>query len=126
VPHGPLHSHLHLNPRLALIGRVLGDGGLERCGSVDGCGPRRVGVVGGGDSSEGVDRGPLQGDEIFESVWHWGILRGGVWDAGAMRLWREYWQAFGVRYGLFQAFMAVVWVASGLGMFGGLAWLMLN
>jgi hypothetical protein len=43
-----------------------------------------------------------------------------------MRMWHEYWQAYGVRYGLFQAFMAVAWVASGLGFFGGLAWMALT
>ena len=42
-----------------------------------------------------------------------------------MRLWREYWEAFGVRDGLLQAFMAVLWVVSGFGLFGGLAWLAL-
>ncbi|MGW5616292.1 hypothetical protein [Streptomyces sp. NPDC003877] len=42
-----------------------------------------------------------------------------------MRIWREYWQAYGCSYGLFQAFMAVLWVASGMGVFGGLAYLVL-
>ncbi|MEU0200953.1 MULTISPECIES: hypothetical protein [unclassified Streptomyces] len=43
-----------------------------------------------------------------------------------MRVWRECWQAFGVRYGLFQVFMAALWAVSGLGLFGGLAWLALT
>ncbi|MFH8531459.1 hypothetical protein ACH4GE_23950 [Streptomyces tendae] len=43
-----------------------------------------------------------------------------------MRVWRAYWQAFGVGYGLFQAAMAALWVASGFGMFGGLAWMLLT
>jgi hypothetical protein len=42
-----------------------------------------------------------------------------------MRVWTEYWRVHGIRYGLFQAFMAVLWVVSGLGLFGGLAWMML-
>lgn len=40
-------------------------------------------------------------------------------------MWREYWQDFGVGYGLFQAAMAALWVVSGFGMFGGLAWMLL-
>jgi hypothetical protein len=43
-----------------------------------------------------------------------------------MRVWREYWQWYGIRYGLGQAFMAVLWVASGLGLFGGLAYLFMS
>src|ERR1051325_6493514 len=50
-----LPGHLPLAPRRALICRVFGDGALERSGGVDGRGPRRVGVVGGGDGGEGVD-----------------------------------------------------------------------
>jgi hypothetical protein len=37
--------------------------------------------------------------------------------------WRQYWHWYGVGYGLFQAFMVTVWIASGLGMVGGIAWL---
>ncbi|MFJ4828415.1 hypothetical protein ACIP79_00515 [Streptomyces sp. NPDC088747] len=40
-----------------------------------------------------------------------------------MSAWRNYWQAYGVGYGLFQAFMVTMWVASGLGLFGTLAWM---
>lgn len=40
-----------------------------------------------------------------------------------MNVWRRYWRDFGVRYGLFQAFMAIAWVASGMGMIGGLVWM---
>ncbi|WP_432053779.1 hypothetical protein [Streptomyces sp. bgisy022] len=40
-----------------------------------------------------------------------------------MRVWREYWQQYGVRYGLFQAFMALLWAVSGMGLFGGLTYL---
>jgi len=43
-----------------------------------------------------------------------------------MRVWSNYWHEYGIRYGLFQAFMAVLWATSGLGMFGGLAWLALT
>jgi hypothetical protein len=40
-----------------------------------------------------------------------------------MNAWRDYWQAFGVPYGLFQAFMVILWVASGAGLLGTLGWL---
>ncbi|WP_257136554.1 hypothetical protein [Streptomyces sp. f150] len=40
-----------------------------------------------------------------------------------MKTWHSYWDAYGPRYGLFQAFMVTLWVASGIGMVVGIAWL---
>ncbi|MFF8482296.1 hypothetical protein [Streptomyces antibioticus] len=40
-----------------------------------------------------------------------------------MQTWRDYWHGFGVPYGIFQVFMVLLWVVSGVGMFGGLAWM---
>jgi hypothetical protein len=41
----------------------------------------------------------------------------------AITAWRGYWEAFGIPYGLFQAFMAAVLVISGTGLILGLAWM---
>jgi hypothetical protein len=40
-----------------------------------------------------------------------------------MSVWHRYWRDFGVWHGLFQAFMVTVWVASGVGLLGGLVWM---
>ena len=60
--------------------------------------------------------------KVFTSGVYGGVV---LCHAVRMRVWTEYWRVHGIRYGLFQAFMAVLWVVSGLGLFGGLAWMML-
>lgn len=41
-----------------------------------------------------------------------------------MKMWHSYRESYGLWYGLFQAFMVTVWVASGIGMVAGIPWLL--
>ncbi|SCE58526.1 hypothetical protein GA0115253_107857 [Streptomyces sp. Termitarium-T10T-6] len=38
-------------------------------------------------------------------------------------MWHSYWEAYGLGYGLFQAFMVTVWVTSGIVTVVGIPWL---